>query len=181
MPYFPRIAFSLVLYKHSIDIIEPLLTSISALSRHNKASFGVELYVSDNSPEDNSSLLIGIKQELGSTPCCYSRNSSNIGFGLANNRNYEASRLSEEDFFIVANPDTYFEATQLAPLLLWVVHNKNISCAAPLLLNPSGSIQHSAKKNPTLLSLVLGRLRFFCNIPILLKYDRWHKNMTHDY
>ena len=181
MSYFTRVVFSLVLYNHSIDIIKPLLSSISALARHNEGAFDVELYVGDNSPKVNSSLLTGINQELGSTPFYYSHNSSNIGFGLANNRNYEASRLSEEDFFIVANPDTYFEATQLAPLLLWVFHNKSISCAAPLLLNPSGSIQYSAKKNPTLLSLALGRLRFLCNIPILSKYDRWHKNMSHDY
>ena len=181
MRYFPRVVFSLVLYKHSIDIIEPLLTSISALARHNEAAFGVELYVSDNSPENNSSLLTGIKHELGSTPCYYSHNSSNIGFGLANNNNYVSSELSEDDLFIVANPDTYFEASELAPLLLWVFHNKNISCAAPLLLNQGGSIQYSAKKDPTLLSLALGRLPFLCNLPILSKYDRWHKNMSHDY
>jgi len=177
----PRIAFSLVLYNHSIDAIKPLLFSISALARHNEAAFGVELYVSDNSPETNSSFLTGIKQELGSTPWYYFHNSSNIGFGLANNSNYVSSEFSDDDLFIVANPDTYFDATQLAPLLLWVFHNKNISCAAPLMLNSSGSIQYSAKKNPTLLSLVLGRLRFFCNIPILSKYDRWHKNMSYDY
>ena len=181
MTYFPRVVFSLVLYNHSIDIIKPLLSSVSALSLHTEVSFDVELYVSDNSSEGNSPLLASIKQELGSTPCYYSRNSSNIGFGLANNSNYAASELSEDDLFIVANPDTYFEATQLAPLLLWLARNKSISCAAPLLLNPSGSIQYSAKKNPTLLSLALGRLRFLCNLPILSKYDKWHKNMSHDY
>ena len=181
MVHVVRIVFSLVLYKHNIDIIEPLLTSISVLSWHIEVAFGVELYVSDNSPEGNSSLLTGIKHELGSIPCYYFHNSSNIGFGLANNRNYEAPRLSEDDLFIVANPDTYFDATQLADLLQWVVHNKNISCAAPLLLNPGGSVQYSAKKNPTLLSLALGRLRFLCNLPILSKYDKWHKNMSHDY
>ncbi|WP_341882023.1 hypothetical protein [Synechococcus sp. UW140] len=181
MAHVIRIAFSLVLYKHNIDDFEPLLTSISALSRHIESAFGVELYVSDNSPVSNYSLLIGIKQKLGSAAFYYSHNSSNIGFGLANNRNYEASQLSEDDLFIVANPDTYFEPTQLAPLLLWVVHNKNIACAAPVLLNPGGSIQYSAKKNPTLLSLALGRLRFLCKLPILSKYDRWHKNMTHNY
>ena len=181
MTYSPHVVFSLVIYNHSIDIIRPLLTSILALSRHNEGTFDVELFVSDNSPKGNSSLLPDIKQELCSTPCYYFHNSSNIGFGLANNRNYEASRLSEDDLFIVANPDTYFDATQLADLLQWVVHNKNISCAAPLLLNPSGSIQYSAKKNPTLLSLALGRLRFLCNLPILSKYDKWHKNMSRDY
>ena len=177
----PRIAFSLVLYNHSIDIIKPLLSSISDLSRHSEAAFDVELYVSDNSPKANSSLLTGKKQELGSTHCYYAHNSSNIGFGLANNSNYVSSELLDDDLFIVANPDTYFDATQLAPLLLWVVQKKNISCAAPLLLNASGSIQYSAKKNPTLLSLILGRLGFLCYLPFLLKYDRWHKNMSHDY
>ena len=181
MPYSPRIVFSLVLYNHSIDIIKPLLCSISSLARHNQGAFDVEIYVSDNSPGNNSSLLSVVNQELGSPPCCYSQNPSNIGFGLANNSNYVSSELLDDDLFIVANPDTYFDATQLAPLLLWVVHNKNISCAAPLLLNPGGSIQYSAKKNPTLLSLALGRLRFLCNLPILSKYDKWHKNMSHDY
>ena len=126
MAHVVRIVFSLVLYKHNIDIIEPLLTSISALSRHIEAAFCVELYVSDNSPKGNSSLLTGIKHELGSTPCYYSHNPSNIGFGLANNSNYVSSEFSDDDLFIVANPDTYFDATQLAPLLLWVFHNKSI-------------------------------------------------------
>ena len=100
-------------------------------------------------------MLTGLKQELCSTPCYYSRNSSNIGFDLANNNNFVASGLSEDNFFIVVNADTYFEDTQLAPLLRWLTHNKSISCAALLLLNPSGSIQYSAKNNPTLLSLAL--------------------------
>ena len=64
MPYSPRVVFSLVLYNHSIDIIKPLLSSISDLSRHSEAAFDVELYVSDNSPKANSSLLTGIHQEL---------------------------------------------------------------------------------------------------------------------
>lgn len=181
MLYFPRVAFSLVLFNHSVENITPLLSSVSAFSVLMKGVFSVELFINDNSPEPNSSLLAGISQKISLVPWRYSLNSVNIGFGLANNNNYVSSELSEDDFFIVANPDTYFEATQLAPLLLWLAHNKSISCAAPLLLNPSGSIQYSAKKNPTLLSLVLGRLRFLCNLPILSKYDRWHKNMSHDY
>ena len=181
MTYSPRIAFSLVLFNHSLEEITPLLSSISAFSVLLMDVFRVQLYIYDNSPEFSSFLLAGIGRKLSSVPWHYFHNSSNIGFGLANNCNYESSELTEDDFFIVSNPDTYFDATQLAPLLFWLVDNKSISCAAPLLLNASGSIQYSAKKNPTLLSLILGRLGFLCNLPFLLKYDRWHKNMSHDY
>lgn len=181
MTYSPRVAFSLVLFNHSLEKITPLLSSISAFSVLLMDVFSVQLYINDNSPEFSSSLLVGIGQKLSSVPWQYSHTPSNIGFGLANNCNYETSELTDDDFFIVSNPDTYFDATQLAPLLIWLVDNKSISCAAPLLINTIGSIQYSAKKNPTLLSLALGRLGFLCNLPILSKYERWHKNMSHDY
>ena len=177
----PRFVFSLVLFRNSIEQISPLLFSVAALSAFQDSTFCVDLYICDNSVTNDTIFFDDIGFALGSMSFTYALNSSNIGFGLGNNINFQSANLSDNDIFIVVNPDTYFEASQLAPLLLWVVHNKNISCAAPLLLNPSGSIQYSAKKNPTLLSLALGRLRFFCNIPILSKYDRWHKNMTHDY
>ena len=83
------------------------MTSISVLSRHTEGHLDVELNVSLNSSEGNSTLLTGIKNELGSTPCYYSQNFLNIGFGLVNNSNYVTSDFSEDDFFYCQSRYTF--------------------------------------------------------------------------
>jgi GT2 family glycosyltransferase len=175
-----KIIFSLVLYRHSLESITPLLLSINKISdciSHH--SFALAIYnaraheVDDPSPS-RVRLILNI-------PNLTYQYGENIGFGSANNRNFSNS-ISEELFlFVVVNPDISFEPFSLSPLLDWIISNPMVSCASPLILNPGGNIQHSAKHDPTLLSLLLGRVAFLKRIALLNKYDRWHRNLDCNY
>jgi GT2 family glycosyltransferase len=105
----------------------------------------------------------------------------NIGFGRANNLNYRQASLSCKDIFIVANPDVSFAPVDLVRLLDWLVSNPSVSCLAPLIVGSTGVIQYSAKKNPTVLSLLLGRFHCLTKLSFLCGYDSNHRNLCYDY
>jgi GT2 family glycosyltransferase len=106
----------------------------------------------------------------------------NIGFGSANNQNFLAFPLHKENFlFVVVNPDISFEPASLIPLLDWVSASPDVSCVAPLIFNPGGLIQFSAKHDPTFTSLLLGKFPRLKRLPLFERYDRWHRNLDRDY
>jgi GT2 family glycosyltransferase len=175
-----KVVFSLVLYRHSFDSITPLLHSIQKLSScASQYSFDLAIYNAcphasdDPTPSRVSAIL--------TTPKLIYQYGGNIGFGSANNRNFSSSTPNETFLFIVVNPDICFEPSSLLPLLDWTTSNPRIACASPLILNPCGNVQHSAKHNPTLLSLLLGRLSFLTLIPAFDQYDRWHRHLDSSY
>jgi GT2 family glycosyltransferase len=104
-------------------------------------------------------------------------NAGNVGFARANNINSGSLLYVPSELFVVANPDTSFLSYELAPLLYWVLENKNVSCAAPFVVNPGGATQYSAKRNPTFLSLLLGRFPALTILNIFMRYDFWHRNL----
>jgi len=175
-----RVNFSLVLYSHSLHAIRPLLDSIQQLADcTNKYTFALDIYNAcphesdDPSPERVRSILniSGLTYQYG----------RNIGFGSAHNRNFSISNPQDSFLFIVVNPDVCFEPSSLLPLLDWVISNPNVSCISPLVLNPGGRIQYSAKHNPTFLSLLLGRVPHLKLLPLFDRYDRWHRNLDCGY
>jgi GT2 family glycosyltransferase len=104
-------------------------------------------------------------------------NAPNVGFASANNFNACFLLYDLSELFVVVNPDTSFFSSELAPLLYWVLDHKKVSCAAPLVINPGGATQCSAKHNPTFLSLLLGRLPALTALPFFASYDFWHRNL----
>jgi GT2 family glycosyltransferase len=106
---------------------------------------------------------------------------ANIGFGGANNFNYSQASLFGDDIFVVANPDVSFAAVDLVRLLDWLVSRPTVACLAPLIVSPIGTIQYSAKRNPTVLSLALGRFYGLARLGLLCRYDANHRNLDKDY
>lgn len=175
-----HLLFSLVLYRHSFQSIAPLLYSIGRL-RDSCCKHSVYLNVYNACPLDSDDPTPSrVRSVLGSTLLAYEY-ADNIGFGAANNKNFLSSDFKEDFLFIVANPDTSFDPSSLLPLLDWVVDNPQVSCAAPLVINPGGDIQFSAKHDPTLVSLLLGRFHWLKCLSILDRYDAWHRNLDTDY
>jgi GT2 family glycosyltransferase len=105
----------------------------------------------------------------------------NIGFGKGNNFNYRQALLSNNDIFVVANPDISFVAADLVRLLDWQFSEPSVACMAPLVVGANGAIQHSAKRNPTVLSLALGRFPCLTRFRFLQRYEVWHKNLGVNY
>ncbi len=173
-----KVVFSLVLYKHSYKEIYPLLKDIDDF--YNFAlpqKISTELKIYDNSPKIKDSFKNCLKKNYIN----YYLDSNNIGFGKAHNMNLlHKKEISKETVFIIINPDISFKYKELFDYLCSFIKS-NYVCAAPLILNESGKIQYSAKKNPTLLSLILGRFKIFTKLYILDNYYKNHINYYINY
>ena len=175
-----RITFSLVLYRHSLVDIVPLLRSIAALAAN--VDNQVFLVIYDASPHGFTIPCVDEIDEALPGVSLLHQKLKNIGFGSAHNFNFKQLSLSGEDLFVVVNPDIWFIAQELSPLLYWLQANSHhVSCVSPLITDESGEIQHSAKQNPTFLSLLIGRLSILRRLSFFAKYDSWHRNLHEDY
>lgn len=173
-----KVVFSLVLYKHSYKEIYSLLKDIDnfynfALSQ----KVYTELKIFDNSPKRKNSL----KEYFKKNYINYHLNTNNIGFGKAHNRNLlKKKEIGKDTVFIITNPDINFKYEELFDYLRSFIIS-NYVCVAPLILNENGRIQYSAKKNPTLLSLILGRFKIFTRFHTLDSYYKKHINYYINY
>ena len=171
-----RVVFSVVLYRHCLDEVTPLLRSIKDLASFcQDMHFHLSIYDADR-PGDARKFCDSIANIAKDLPFSYV-NAPNVGFARANNANAHSLFYVPSELFIVANPDTSFLGRELAPLLYWILEHKKVSCAAPLVLNPGGTTQYSVKRNPTFLSLLLGRLPVLKALAVFARYDSWHRNL----
>ena len=173
-----KVVFSLVLYKHSYQEIYSLLNDIDNF--YNFAllqKVSTELKIFDNSPKRKNSLGKYLKKNYIN----YQVNTNNIGFGKAHNMNLlNKKEIIKDTVFIIINPDINFKYEELFDYLRSFIIS-NYLCVAPLILNENGRIQYSAKNNPTLLSLILGRFKFFRIFFILDMYYKKHINYYKNY
>jgi GT2 family glycosyltransferase len=175
-----RVCISLVLFRHQVADIFPLLSSVASFSRFDPR-YSTELSLYDGS----GALFHGpsLQEIQACTPgvkIFYSKG-ENIGFGRANNFNYCQASLSGSDIFIIANPDISFTPEDLVRLLVWLLSKPSVACLAPLIVGSTGAIQYSAKRNPTVLSLALGRFHDLTRLGFLCRYDAYHRNLDKDY
>ena len=176
-----KIIFSLVLYNNSLEDVFPLLNSINELSKLclDRNENKIFLSINDNSLDSN--IFRNSDLKFLNFQWQYTHNLRNVGFGLANNFNFQKFDVNDQDIFIVSNPDTYFEANKLIKLIDYFQNQSEIVCVNPLIKNEKKVIQFTAKKDPTFLSLLIGFLPIFLKIPFLNKYDYFHKNKNFDY
>jgi len=175
-----RFFFSCVLYNHSVSCIEPLLSSLGSLSTAYP-SLDCKLLLYDASRSGFDDPEVQHLKTLASPVNIYYYSGPNIGYGLANNNNF--ARIIEDDpfIFVIVNPDVFFSPQSLYPLLEWTLSNPSVSCAAPLVVNQFDQVQFSAKRNPTFLSLLLGRFSALERFTYFRSYVQWHKNLDRDY
>ena len=173
-----NIIFSLVLYKQNLEIIKPLFIDIDNFYNYGlKKNTKTLLHVYDNSPSINDDIIKLINKEYIS----YIHDSSNLGYGRAHNKNLLRRNIANlNTIFIVVNPDISFNYKDLFNYLQNFL-NSQLLCVAPLVMNDKGETQYSAKKNPTLLSLILGRFNFLRSLKILDNYQRIHLNQIRNY
>lgn len=175
-----KIFFSLVLYNHTVPSIEPLLSSIGSL-QSTYFCLDCKLFLYDASQSRFSTQEVEYLTSLAHPVDIDYFSGPNIGYGMANNANF--TRITEDSpfLFVVVNPDVYFSPESLYPLLEWAFSNPSVSCTAPLIVNHLEQIQYSAKRNPTFLSLLLGRFSVLERFKPFLLYAEWHKHLHLDY
>ena len=175
------IYFSLVLYNHKFEYIKPLLESIKGLSLAFKKSNKLTLLIHDNSCSDYISPIDLYKYNIYFN-IFYSRNYKNIGFGAGHNSNLMGLKdISNDSLFIITNPDIDFKDYLLMPLLDLLFCTSKYSCVTPLVRNALGKIQFGVKRNPTILSLILGRFSFLNSFEIFKRYMINHNFRNFNY
>ena len=179
-----KLIFSTVLYKTPIQDIKNILNSIESLSKllskENKKIKVDKFLIIDNSKversfqEDLNFLNFSFKIEFFSSK-------QNLGYGGGHNFNLLKQESNKDTWFIALNPDIYFEGKTLISFFEYILSISGISCAAPLIYLPNGNIQYSAKKNPTMASLLISRFSFLKSISLFKKYLNNNQNKFIDY
>lgn len=171
-----KVIFSVVLYKNTYQSIEDLLQSIKNFSREYAGKYQVITKMYDGS---RNGIINKIKENFSDEELKVEEG-ENMGYGRANNRNLLKEASQPNDIYIICNPDIRFERRQLKKIIDW--YNKNdYACIAPLITNHKKEIQYTAKKNPTILSLLAGRIKILRRIKKIKKYDRTGKHMNRNY
>ena len=170
-----RIFFSLVLFKQSFEDINTLFENIITFERLSHGfNFETKFLIFDNSPT-------ALKFKYHNFDFIkYLFNNKNIGFGKGHNYNLHSIDFKLSDIYIVVNPDVIFNPIEL----LNYIKNFEKSiyvCSAPLIKNLKGNIQYSVKKDPSILSLFLGRFKILLRIKIFEDYYKDHINYYSDY
>lgn len=141
MPVAPTIEILIVSY-NTRDLLQDCLRSITAHFPSKRQAI-VKVAVLDNASSDASAEMIA--------ECFPSarliRSAENLGFAKANN---ELARTSEADYVMLLNPDTVWRADIAVPLMRALERHRDAIVAGPRLVWPTGDIQPSAQRLPSL-------------------------------
>ncbi len=130
MLYIKTIAISIVTY-NSQDVFETLDNIVEALI----PQVNVEIYLFDNHSSEEYKAKLKAYRPLIKIHFHH----ENKGFGYGHNHNL---RLSQEDYFIVYNPDILISAKNLVAMYDFMEENPKIAMSVPKVLNKDGSTQH---------------------------------------
>jgi len=163
-----RLGVSIVIYKHSYQMLEPLIQAVLGMTCETR------LYLIDNSPEAN------LEKELPQHPNIhYWFTGKNLGYGRAHNLSM-LKTIQWANYHLVVNPDILFDVASLQKMLAFLEQHPNIGLLMPKVLYGNGEIQYLCKLFPTPFDLIMRRF-----IPIFLKnklqnrlnqYELKHKN-----
>lgn len=155
-----RITGSVVLYKHTLDKIAPLLRSL--------VGSDVEmLYIIDQGSKTWGydivrELDMWMKKEGVELPCTYIKK-ANEGYGMGHNVALRKALKEGVTYHVVLNPDVRFEPETIGQIASYMDKNEDVGQVMPKVLYPNGELQRLCKLLPKPMDL-LGRLmlpRFF--------------------
>jgi len=164
------ISISLVIYNPNHDDLKKLFHSISL-----QKDITFEILVYDNSP---------LKSDLSYSPLAinYEKGFANLGYGTAHNKNF--SRSANSKYFLVINPDIYFDDPYLLKKIIDRMNNSpEIGLSSIRLLNPDGTTQDMHRLLPNLRDIakrfIYQKLKIYD--PKKHKYTLSHVDKTRDF
>lgn len=140
-------SLSIVTYKNEIEELKNLINNIAL----NNSSF--KLYIIDNSPTDNLSILKNYKDII------YIHNPSNPGFGTAHNVAIKKVIEEGSKYHFIVNPDIYFENDVITSMLNYMRQNQDVGMMMPQILNTDGTLQYLPKLLPSPISILLRKFK----------------------
>ena len=152
-----KLIFSTVLYNTPLEDLKRLMDSIDSLSielAKREVNIKIEkLLIIDNSlnPKYFPDKLLNEKYSF---KVVFFKSKENLGYGMGHNKNLLVENSDKDTWYVALNPDIYFLGSQLIGFFEFIITSMDIYCAAPLIYLPNGSIQYSAKKNPTRIGLL---------------------------
>jgi GT2 family glycosyltransferase len=138
---------SIVLYNNPASMIQKAIESFL------NTSLDVKLYLIDNSPTDQLSVLSSLDKRIE-----YVHNPSNPGFGAAHNIALKKSITERSPYHLVLNPDVYFDHGVIEKIIEYMNLHTDVGLLMPKVLYPDGTIQRVAKLLPTPFDLFARRL-----------------------
>ncbi len=175
-----RIIFTIVLYRNSISEITPLLDSINNLKKSTLREITISICDNSEISLERNLIIEKIDRDIE----IFFQKSKNIGYGKGHNlafkNAYKNKKINKNDLLIVTNPDIYFQSNEFIKILNFLDqdNNKKIVCLSPLIRNEIGKIQYSAKNNPTIMSLIIGRIKILENFNVFHKYISKNQNRS---
>jgi len=134
---------SIVLYKHSLSEIAPLIETLK------KSTVVSTIFLIDNSPTPHP--------EFNIPGLSYLFNGKNIGYGAAHNLAIRQTIHQALPFHLVVNPDIAFDPAILANMIDFLNKQLDIGLLMPKVLYPDGEIQYLCKLIPTPFDLIFRR------------------------
>lgn len=137
-----KVITSIVLYKHSYAELKATLNSLFAVPSIDK------VILVDNHQSDWAATLLHPK-------VIYEKSAGNFGFGYGHNtaiRKYAA----ESDYFLICNPDIYFEAEEFEKLINFA-QTQSEGLFLPKIIYENGENQYGARLLPSPLNLFARR------------------------
>ena len=135
-----KISISVVSHGH-INLINDLLHDIDTCCR----VVPIELILTLNLEED-----LPFAEDSFSFPIKIIRNAAPLGFSVNHN---QAFSRSNGEFFCVMNPDVRLKENPF-PTLITCLQVTSVGVAAPLVINPDGELEDSARRFPTPLRIL---------------------------
>jgi len=157
---------SLVVYKPNLEHLQQTLQSLYSSNLYFKAT------IIDNSPTPLESSFLSNFSDLD-----YNFNQGNVGYGRAHNINI--TRYSQEArYFLVLNPDIYFDADLLPEMIRRMDADPYIGLSIPRVCHPSGQLQMINRRLPRPQDYVIGFLntKFKTNFFATEKYKTYLLN-----
>ena len=142
------ITASIVVYKeHPADLQKIIDTFL-------EYPFSKKIYIIDNSPSPI------IKEKIEGDRICYLFTGHNLGFGRGHNSILDHLK-QQSHYHLILNPDISFSSEILKELTDQLQKDKQLSMVAPKVFYPSGKLQYTARKFPTVYELFFRFLGIF--------------------
>jgi len=148
-----RLSGSIVVYNKPDDACK----TVESIKQFTDENFS--LYVIDNASADKINDILKGKFDAN-----YIDLDENIGFGKGHNKVLD--KIDSKYHFII-NPDIMINRDTIKNMCRFMDENPDVAIACPKVMHPDGSIQHIAKRKPSLMALVARRI----HLPFLKKVE----------
>lgn len=149
----PLLSICIVVYQLNESILKNVLEHLKiAVDALSLPPGRVKLYIINNNPNKNMPALQIVAEEYPSLAPHVIQNSSNAGYGVANN---QAITETKATYHLVLNPDVYIDLPALKAAINYMQDHPEVGLLCPAIFGEDGQRHYVHRQDPTLWDLVL--------------------------